>query len=352
MISQSGRRFVKIKQSGVVIITILLIIWAISCSDDGISDGIETLAYVGGYPDGVTISEGTGNVYITDIGSETGTGSVKRIDGDGAVTTILETGLTHPDGIVAVTESGKDVLYVTNTGTDNDSDGNGEFDNATDGTITRITIDELGTVTSSAFVDTTVIDNPTGIAADASGDLYVADQKTNSIILIPVDGDGNAGVPQTITAPGDLGDPHGLTLVNNADSSVTLYTTDQGLNTVVKIDVPASGPITVTTVAGDGTADGGFVDGTGSDAKFDRPHGVSRKDDGTLVVADEVNDAIRFITPSGNVITYNGNGTLGSSGESSGVSGLNNPRGIATDTAGNVLICDYGNAAVKKIKAK
>jgi len=117
---------------------------------------------------------------------------------------------------------------------------------------------------------------PTGLAADAEGNLYVADTYAGTIYKI------TAGGKMSEAATG-LNDPTGLCWKNG-----TLYVAETGANRIVKI----SGG-TTATVAGSGEAD--LVDGAAAQAAFSAPQGVAVDDDGTVYVADTVNSAVRRI---------------------------------------------------------
>ena len=67
----------------------------------------------------------------------------------------------------------------------------------------------------------------------------------------------------------------------------------------------------VFTLAGSKTGKEGFVDGIGSIARFRHPEGVAVDHDGYVYVADTGNNAIRMISPSGNVTTLAGTGGFG-----------------------------------------
>eukprot|EP00985_Skeletonema_marinoi_P033166 scaffold40638_cov190-Skeletonema_marinoi.AAC.2 len=68
----------------------------------------------------------------------------------------------------------------------------------------------------------------------------------------------------------------------------------------------------VFTLAGSKSGEEGFVDGEGSDARFRHPEGVAVDHDGYVYVADTGNNAIRMISPNGNVTTIAGTGKSGS----------------------------------------
>jgi len=321
-----------------------------ACSGGGNGSRVDTIADVGGNPDGVTVTD-SGNIYITDIES----GEVIQVSPDGEATVIADLDSTddnaHPDGITSVTEgNGNEILYVATTGSSEPESGT----LSTDGTIQKI---DTATGTVSQFADSTVLDNPAGIAADESGNLYIADQGTGHIYKIPVDSEGNPGSIESLTAslPAgvDIEEPHGLTLVTNSDGSITLYTTDEGdnSNNIVKIDIASASDSTVTDVI-ELTPESSGGTSTGTDvnnAEFNKPHGITTNGNGAIFIADENNNRIQIITPGGNVVTFAGTGTAGDSDGDPDEAQFNKPRGMAVDKNGNVLVCDYGNGKVKKI---
>jgi len=321
-----------------------------ACSGGGNGSRVDTIADVGGNPDGVTVTD-SGNIFITDIGS----GEVIQISPNGEATVIADLDSiadnSHPDGITSVTEdNGNEILYVTTTGSSNPESGT----LSTDGTIQKI---DTGTGAVTQFVDSTVLDNPTGIAADKSGNLYVADQGTGNIYKIPVDSEGNAGDIEPLTAlpPAgvDIDEPHGLTLVTNNDGSITLYTTDEGdnSNNIIKIDIASASDSTITDIIEltPESSGGTSTDTDVSNAEFNTPHGTTTNGNGAIFIADENNNRIQIITPGGNVVTFAGTGTAGDSDGDPDEAQFNKPRGMAVDKNGNILVCDYGNGKVKKI---
>src|SRR5439155_8265826 len=93
----------------------------------------------------------------------------------------------------------------------------------------------------------------------------------------------------------------------------------------------------------------GFIDSVGSKARFSRPNGLAIGRQGTIFVADFGNDAIRRVTPDGEVSTLTG----GRSGKmQDGIAVLatfSKPRGLTFDTSGNLYVADFGNNTIRKI---
>ncbi len=79
----------------------------------------------------------------------------------------------------------------------------------------------------------------------------------------------------------------------------------------------------------------------GAAAKFNLPKGVAVDPAGNVYVADENNNRIRKITPTGTVTTLAGS-TGGSTDGDVSVALFSGPRGITIDADGNLYISDTG----------
>jgi hypothetical protein len=135
------------------------------------------------------------------------------------------------------------------------------------------------------------------------------------------------------------------------DSAGNVFVADT-YNHMIRKVTPAGA---VTTLAGlAGTV--GSADGTGSDARFERPFGVAVDSVGTVYVADRLNCTIRKVTPAGVVTTLAG--LAGSAGSADGT-GSNARFGVdslgrghlavAVDGAGTVYVADSANLTIRKV---
>ncbi|WP_051236859.1 stalk domain-containing protein [Paenibacillus pinihumi] len=137
------------------------------------------------------------------------------------------------------------------------------------------------------------------------------------------------------------------------DAKGNLYVSDTGNQRIRYIDF-AKG--TVTTVAGSSKvvygpdqiyAEGGFADGAAASAQFRAPRGLAVTPEGGLLIADSLNHAIRYLK-EGQVTTIAG--TPEESGKANGLAGharLNKPTGIALLGDGSFAIADLGNNLVR-----
>jgi uncharacterized protein (TIGR03437 family) len=194
------------------------------------------------------------------------------------------------------------------------------------------------------------VSNPTGVAVDSAGGVYVSDSIFNSIqkivggIATTVAGTSNPGFggdggPATDAL---LDSPTGITI----DSSGNLYIADTGNNRVRRV---SNGII--TTVAGNGTA--GFCgdNGLATDARLSAPYGVAVDSSGSLYIADTGNHRIRRVS-NGMITTIAGNGIAGFDADDNGpaaASALNSPKSVAVDTAGSIYIADTRNNRVRAL---
>lgn len=189
---------------------------------------------------------------------------------------------------------------------------------------------------------------PYGLAVDAAGTLYVADQNNHIIRKI-----SPAGAVTTLaglaTYHGSTDGPGASARFNSpagvaVDAAGTVYVADQGNHTIRKIT--AAG--VVTTLAGRALS-GGFKDTLRTYARFQSPAGIAVSAAGTVYVADQENRLIRKISPAGMVTTY-----AGVNGESGHVEGFdtarfNFPTGVAVDGTGTVYVADRLNHVLRRI---
>ncbi|MGF7079160.1 IPT/TIG domain-containing protein [Mucilaginibacter sp. UYCu711] len=94
----------------------------------------------------------------------------------------------------------------------------------------------------------------------------------------------------------------------------------------------------VTTLAGS-DVDGNF-DGKGTAAQFGFMAGITSDIDGNVYVTDKKYLNVRKITPDGVVTTLAGSGTAGLADGVGATAQFNNPKGIAIDQSGNVFVTD------------
>lgn len=156
-----------------------------------------------------------------------------------------------------------------------------------------------------------------------------------------------AGTPGTVVnsqdgngAAAQFDAPRGIAV----DRAGNLYVADTLNNTIRKIS-PSGDVVTLAGTPGQG----GFANGAGAVARFNEPFGVAVDDAGTLYVADASNNAIRKVTSAGVVSTLAGGGVAGSSDGTGTAARLDEPRGIALDSDGTLYVADYDNHLIRKI---
>ncbi len=192
-------------------------------------------------------------------------------------------------------------------------------------------------------------DCPQGAAVDSAGNVYVADSGNDEIRKITPAGvvttfAGAAGQPGSSDGSGSgalFDDPTGVAV----DSAGNVYVADSGNDEIREI-TPAG---VVSTLAGS-AGQQGYSDGTGSDARFDGPEGVAVYKTGNVYVADSGNDEIREITPAGVVTTLAGAaGQWGSSDGPGSQAKFWGPGGVAVRNAGSIYVADSRNDDIREI---
>ena len=174
---------------------------------------------------------------------------------------------------------------------------------------------------------------------DAAGNVYVADYNNNRIRKVSPTGVVTTLAGTNNSYPDIFADGTGAAAKFNGPSGVAvdsngiIYVADAGNHRIRK--VTSAG--VVTTLAGSGSS--GFLDGAPGTAKFSYPSGVAVDASGNVYVADEFNDRIRKVTPTGVVTTLAG--TSGGFADGPGATArFTSPRGVAVDAATNVFVAD------------
>jgi sugar lactone lactonase YvrE len=246
----------------------------------------------------------------------------------------------HPDGIT----SDGTYLYVADTGNN---------------TIRQIVISTqvvttlagvAGAVGSADGTGTAARFNyPTGVAANG-GYLYVADTYNHTIRKVVISSGmvstlaGTAGTASSADGTGSgaqFSYPYGI-----ASDGTYVYVTDANNNSIRKIRV-ASG--IVTTLAGAASSIGSS-DGTGTAALFNFPVGLTM-DDSNLYVVDTGNNTIRQMVLSTGVVTTLA-GAVGKAGTTDGSGAdarFNYPTGL-TELGGYLYLADAGNSTIRVLK--
>ncbi|HEX3814990.1 MAG TPA: hypothetical protein VHX59_19325 [Mycobacteriales bacterium] len=212
------------------------------------------------------------------------------------------------------------------------------------------------------------LDEPQGVAVNAAGDVFVADTLNNRVdevlpngLIVAFAGNGK---------PGYRGDGHkakGAELTEPTavavDAAGNVYIADASNNVVRRVAATTG---VITTVAGDFAADqandglGGFSGdgGPATSAQLSDPQGVALDSAGDLFIADRLNNAIREVTPNGNIFTVvsqaGADGAIPIAGaETNGpatASKLNGPTAVAVDNStGTLWIADTSNSRISQV---
>ncbi|MCU6434671.1 gluconolaconase [Undibacterium sp. Jales W-56] len=166
-----------------------------------------------------------------------------------------------------------------------------------------------------------------------------ADLLASPVAQIVFAGDGLAGLKDAESGVARFSDPYGVVL----DASGNTYVSDAGDNNRIRKISPQG---QVTSLAGERE---GYADGLGAAASFNTPSGLAIDAAGNLLVADTGNNAIRKITPQGLVSTVAGTGVAGFQDGPAKTAMFNGPIGVAADQSGNVYVADTYNDRIRRI---
>jgi uncharacterized protein (TIGR03437 family) len=287
------------------------------------------------FPGGIAV-DSSGNIYIADGLNN----RVRKISG-GVITTVAGNGtvgytgdkgsatsaeLSNPTG-VAVDSKGN--LYIADSG-------NNVVRMVAGGTITTFAGNNTSGYTGDGALATGAqLQNPVGVAADAAGNVYIADAGNN--VIRQVFGGNIVTFAQGFTHPDGVA----------VDTSGNVYVADTGDRRIVKISNGV-----YTTLAGNGYSGFSGDNGPGNQAAIYDPMGLAVDSSGNIYIADTFNCRVRKLTPSGIITTIAGDGTLFFSGDGGPATkaALHFPHAVAVDSTGNVYVADTVNAVVRELQ--
>ena len=188
---------------------------------------------------------------------------------------------------------------------------------------------------------------PFGVAVGADGTVFVADAgDAPRIRAVAPDGwvrtiaGSGRGFADGQGEAARFDTPSALAI----DAQGALYVADTGNHAIRRVAPDGA----VTTLAGDGTP--GDADGRGAAARFNGPVGVAVDAAGRVIVADTYNDRIRVVAPDGTVSTLAGGPSPGFLDGAGGDARFDTPAGVAVTAAGQVVVADTGNGAIRLVE--
>jgi sugar lactone lactonase YvrE len=185
---------------------------------------------------------------------------------------------------------------------------------------------------------------PKGLAADESGNLFIADPHSHRVRRVTAGGTITTVAGNGYSATSGDGGPAAAAQLHAAaglalDRAGNLYVADSEDHRVRKVSADGG----ISTVAGSGAPGYSGDGGPATAAWLLRPEGLAVDASGNLYIADTGNHRIRRVDPAGVITTVAGNGSSGVDGEGvpATLASTGEPRAVAVDGAGNLYLTSH-----------
>ena len=204
-----------------------------------------------------------------------------------------------------------------------------------------------------------LLSQPSAMAFDAQGNLYILDRDNNRVRK--VDPDGNISTIAGVGTWGFSGDGGPATKAEIStsngiavDAAGNVYIADSDNARIRKVDLKGI----ITTIAGTGQPGFSGDGGRAKAAQLSNPAGLAVDAEGNLFILDGPtfdfdSNRIRKIDKAGMITTVAGIGEAGRSGDGGPATAarLFRPTNITFDAQGNLYFADTGNNKIRKIDA-
>ena len=293
----------------------------------------------------------SGNLYIADgvrIRRVDARGVIGTVAGDGYLRSVGDGGpaigamLAQPSA-VALDSNGN--IYIADTGTQRIRQ---VLPNGIIATLAGSGASSSGPDNMPATASP--LNYPMGVAVDSCGNILLADTYNHRIRqvlggrLATAVGTGKPGNGADNSTPltMQLRGPRGVCL----DRAGTLYIVDTSNHRVLRLAHNA-----VVTVAGNGAGGAAGDGGQARVALLNQPSACALDTAGNLFIADTMSHRIRKVAPNGVIGTVAGNGDAGYAGDGGPATAarISAPRGIVVDDSGNIFIADTGNHRIRLV---
>jgi len=284
--------------------------------------------------------DSSGNLYIADYGND----RIRMVNTSGIINTIVGNGTIgfSGDGSTAT-----NAMLNQPTGVAVDSSGNVYIADSWNFRVRKVASGNINTVAGNGLVSYSgdggpailaQLNGPQGIGVDKTGNLFIADTGNAVLREVPTSGE-----IVTIGGGGALVHPEGVAV----DNAGNVYVADVQAHLIRKLGTNGS----FTTFAGNGTLGYSGDGGPATNAELNAPSGVAVDAAGNVYIADYGNEVIRMVAPSGVISTVAGNGVAGYSGDGGPATqaSLDSPFGVAVDPAGNLYIADSANRRIREV---